>query len=151
MSLRFRYRLFTTSRSVVPLGGRWVRPRPIVPVTLIGPAGGVLLAGRLDTCADDTVFDEKTAEKAGIDLGGAPTGISVGVAMTPVPVRYAEVTLRTTDGQERREWKAWVGFTSAPLNRPLLGFAGFLQFFTAIFRGDLEEVELTTNSLYRGT
>lgn len=30
---------------------------------------------------------------------------------------------------------------------PVLGFAGFLQFFTATFRGDLEEVELIVNRL----
>jgi hypothetical protein len=44
-----------------------------------------------------------------------------------------------------------VGFTSARLRFPSLGFAGFLQYFDALFRGDREEVELTVNSLYRGT
>ena len=39
----------------------------------------------------------------------------------------------------------------ANLQSPLLGFAGFLQFFTATFRGDREEIELTVNSLYPGT
>jgi hypothetical protein len=71
--------------------------------------------------------------------------------LVSAPVRYATVTLRLTDGIERREWTAWVGFTRAPLRRPLLGFAGFLQFFTATFHGDREEVELAVNSLYRGT
>jgi hypothetical protein len=33
----------------------------------------------------------------------------------------------------------------------LLGFAGFLQYFTATFFGDLEEVELTVNAAYPGT
>jgi hypothetical protein len=33
----------------------------------------------------------------------------------------------------------------------LLGFAGFLQFFTATFRGDREEVELAVNVLYPGS
>jgi hypothetical protein len=44
-----------------------------------------------------------------------------------------------------------VGFTPVRLNRALLGFAGCLQFFTATFHGDREEVELTVNSLYPGT
>ena len=35
--------------------------------------------------------------------------------------------------------------------RPLIGFAGFLQFFTATFHGDREQVELTVNALYPGT
>jgi hypothetical protein len=45
----------------------------------------------------------------------------------------------------------WLGFTSAPLRQSLLGYAGFLQFFTATFYGDTEQVELTINSLYTGT
>jgi hypothetical protein len=44
-----------------------------------------------------------------------------------------------------------VAFTSAPLRRPLLGFAGFLEFFTSTFYGDLEQVDLTINSRYPGT
>ena len=43
------------------------------------------------------------------------------------------------------------GLPPVKLQRPLLGFAGFLQFFTATFHGDREEVELTVNSLYAGT
>jgi hypothetical protein len=71
--------------------------------------------------------------------------------LTNAPVRYAQVSLRVTDGRERREWAAWAGFTPAKLLSPLLGFAGFLQFFTATFHGDREQVELTVNSLYPGT
>lgn len=66
-------------------------------------------------------------------------------------IRYAQVTLRLTDGTEFREWPAWVGFTSARLKRPLLGFAGFLQFFTATFFGDREQLELATNPLDPGS
>jgi hypothetical protein len=44
-----------------------------------------------------------------------------------------------------------VGFTSCRLRHALLGFAGFLEFFTATFHGDREEVELAVNGLYPGT
>lgn len=71
--------------------------------------------------------------------------------LTNATIRYAQVILRVTDGKEQREWPAWVGFTPAKVQSPLLGFAGFLQFFTATSRGDREEVELTVNSLYRGS
>jgi hypothetical protein len=60
------------------------------------------------------------------------------------------VTLRITDGSEFREWQAWVGFTSVRLHRPLLGFAGCLQYFSAHFHGDREELEMTVNSRYPG-
>jgi hypothetical protein len=32
-----------------------------------------------------------------------------------------------------------------------LGFAGFLQYFTATLHGDREQVELAVNALYPGT
>jgi hypothetical protein len=61
------------------------------------------------------------------------------------------VTLRIATAQEQREWQAWVGFTSGKLRRPILGFAGCLQYFTSTFLGDREEVELSVNRLYSGT
>jgi hypothetical protein len=43
--------------------------------------------------------------------------------LTHAPVRYAQVFLRMTDGKEQREWPAWVGFTPAKIQSPLLGLA----------------------------
>jgi hypothetical protein len=87
----------------------------------------------------------------GIDLSNAPVGWASTATLTNAAVRYARLSLRITDGKEQREWPALVGFTSAKLHQPLLGFAGFLQFFTVRFHGDREQVELTINSLYSGT
>jgi hypothetical protein len=148
--MRWPYKLFPTSHPAVALGGRWVRPRPVLLVSVIGPAGTQVREAVLDTAADDTVFPEAMAARIGIDLSQAPSGVASAVGLAAVPVRYSEVTLRVTDGQERRQWQAWVGFTPARLNRALLGFAGFLQFFRAVFDGDREEVELTINGLYPG-
>jgi hypothetical protein len=109
------------------------------------------LDGLLDTGADDTVFAEDVAVAIGVDLTQAPVGGGLAVGGTIWPLRYARVTLRLAGRTERREWSAWVGFTPARLRQPLLGFAGFLQFFTATFSGDREEIELAVNSLYPGT
>jgi hypothetical protein len=87
----------------------------------------------------------------GLDLTNAPVGSSAGVGSGRLALRYAQVTLRIAGHREQREWQAWVGFTPARLRQPLLGFAGFLQFFTATFSGDREEIELAVNSLYPGT
>jgi hypothetical protein len=106
----------------------------------------------LDSCSDDTVFPDFVATDIGIDLTNAPSGTAGGVgSKSGAILRYAEVVLRITDGSEYREWTGRVGFTSAPLRRPLFGFAGFLQFFTATFHGDIEEVELTVNRKYLGS
>lgn len=149
--MHFRYRLFTGKISSVPLGGRWSRPRPVIAVSLIGAYDVFPTDALLDTGADETIFPETAARKLGIDLTNAPTGSSTGLGSAQLPVRYAKVPIRISDGNEHREWLAWIGFTPIPMTRPLLGFAGFLQFFTATFHGDREEVFLEVNALYRGT
>ena len=151
MTLRFPYRLRRSRQAVVSLGGRWVRPRPMVTIAMTGPGETIVEEAMLDTGADDSVFPIAAAAKIGIDLTNAPIGEASGVGSAPVIVRYALVELRLTDGKEYRTWPAWVGFTSARLKQPLLGFAGCLQFFGAHFRGDREDVELEVNSLYPGS
>jgi predicted aspartyl protease len=116
----------------------------------MGPTSTRPIDGLLDTGADDTIFPDLFAARIGVDLAGAPRGQATTADRTPVLVRYAHVVLRLTDGTERREWPAWVGF-SPTIRSPLLGFAGFLQFFTATFHGDREQIELTVNGLYPGT
>jgi len=151
MSLRYRYRLFAMGHPLIPLSGRTVRPRPLIPVTLIGPGGTSRARALVDTGADDTLFPDSAAVNIGLDLTNAPVGAGAGIGMAAVPVRYAQVMLRLAAGSERREWAGWVGFTSAPLRHPVLGFAGCLQYFDALFLGGLEELELTVNDLYPGT
>lgn len=159
MSMRFHYVIIPVAYAIVPLDGRWSRPRPLIRVTVIGPADSRLKMVLLDTGSDDTVFPEAWATQLGIDLTNAPTGSGTGVGSAAaagtgspgIQLKYAQVTLRLTDYREYREWSAWVGFTAAPLIYPILGFAGFLRYFTATFHGDREEVELTVNSLYPGT
>jgi hypothetical protein len=149
-TLRFPYKLFNIGNPIWSLDGRVERPRSVVDVTVIGPIAKIIRASLLDTGGDDTVFPLALAAPLGIDLTGAPTGTLGGVGSVVGTVSYALVTLRITDGTEFCEWPARVGFTTA-VKRPLLGFAGCLQFFRAVFDGDLEEVELTTNRKYPGT
>lgn len=151
MSLHFSYRLTNLAKPVYSLGGRTVRPRPLVDLTIIGPTDSRVLRALLDTGADDTILPEAFAALIGIDLSTAPVGSQHNPGLGAIAVRYATVKLRLTDGVEFREWPAIVGFTPARLVYPALGFAGVLQFFTATFRGETEEVELTVNGLYPGT
>ena len=151
MSMVFSYRPIPVQQPLWSLRGRTERPRPLFPVTVVGPKGSVLRLCLLDTGSDDTVFHEKELATLGIDLTNAPTNTATGVGNVPLALRYAEVRLRIAGNGERREWTARIGFTAAPLHQPLLGFAGFLEYFTATFHGDREEVELTVNSLYAGT
>ena len=125
--------------------------RPILMASLVGPSHTVARLSLLDTGADETIFTESLAQAVGLDLSHAPAGETYGFGGRPFPLRYGQVNLRLTDGIEFREWPALVGFTSAPLPRQILGIAGCLEFFTAAFHGDREEVELNVNSKYPGT
>ena len=152
MTMSFPYLQVPLGRPIVPLGGRPTRPRTIIGVTVLAPAASRFFDALLDTGADDTVFSDQLASRLGIDLTAAEVGTAQGAGGQLMTVRYAPVRLRIADGQEQREWPALVGF--APLGRatiPMLGFAGFLQYFTAVFYGDREIVELTINALYPGT
>src|SRR5579884_3434681 len=140
MTMRFPYAPMRLRRPAVSLGGRTIRPRPLISVTLLGPADVSLQDGLLDTGADDTIFSDTVAAQIGLDLSNAPVGDAAGLGPGVFSLRFAQVVLRVADNFERREWTAWVGFTSAPLRHPTLGFAGFLQYFTATFYGDREEV-----------
>jgi predicted aspartyl protease len=151
MSMLFPYRTYQVPHPLWQLGGKSARIRPVLTVTAIGPGGTAVDDGLLDTGADDTVFSVRLAAQLGIDLSQAPQIVASGVGLVAATVYFAEVKLRITDGREQREWTARVGFTTAPLKRALLGIAGFLEYFTATFFGDREEVELAVNSLYRGT
>jgi hypothetical protein len=150
MGLTFRYKLEPVAHPILSLGGRWVRPRPIVAVTLIGPADSRPHDALLDTGGDETIFPDKLASKIGIDLANAPAGQIHRIGAAVIDVRYAEVTLRLADNNERREWNAWIAFARQKLPYSVLGFAGCLQFFTSTFHGDREEVTLEVNSLYPG-
>jgi hypothetical protein len=150
MSMRFRYKHIRTGRLIPSLGGRTVRPRPLIDILLIGPADNRVRPALLDTGADDTIFSDSLAGLLGVDLSNAQAGSASMAGAGAVLLRYADVMLRLTDGREWCEWQATVGFTPTRLVHPILGFAGCLQFFLAAFEGDREEVELTANSLYRG-
>ncbi|MBY0229057.1 MAG: retroviral-like aspartic protease family protein [Gemmataceae bacterium] len=149
MSMTFPYNRFNLAAP--RYDGKGYRAKPIFTVTLIGPSGSVPRDGLADSGADDTVFPDSDAALLGIDLTNAPTGTASGVGMAGATTRYAQVTLRITDGIERREWTAWVGFVSVPLRRPLLGQAGFLEFFNAKFKGRAERLVLMVNRSYVGS
>ena len=150
MEFQFPFVSFGIPRPAVSLQGRTVRPRPVIPFVVINPRTGFSHSyrGLLDTGADDTVFHIDDADLLGIDLTHAPTGNAQGVAGQIVTVRYAEVLLQlTNDDGDLLEWRATVAFAPKRGTHPLLGFAGFLQFFDATFCGEHEEVTLIPNIL----
>jgi hypothetical protein len=139
-------------RTPIPaLGGLTTMPRPILAIRVTGPAGSRLRDGLLDTGADETILDPSVAPLIGVDLKQAVEREINLVGRGRIRCRYAVVQMRITDGiSETYEWDTVVGFAPFPVLRGLLGFAGFLQFFDAAFRGANQEVTLLPNSLFSG-
>jgi hypothetical protein len=148
--LRFPYRRVTTPLPVPSLGGVSYRHVPLILVGIEGPQGTRALLSRLDCGADDTIFPLWLASLLGIDLSNAPAGAASGVGSAGLVYRYAQVTLRISDGQESCSWSAMVGFLDLPRRTGLLGLTGFLQYFDAKLLGLAEEAHLEPNASFPG-
>lgn len=146
-----RYTLCPDRTPVPALGGATLMPRPILAIRITGPSGSRLRDGLLDTGADETILDPSVAPLIGVDLNHAVEREVHLAGRGRIFCRYALVQLRITDGiAETYEWDTVVGFAPFPVLRSLLGFAGFLQFFDAAFRGADQEVSLLPNALFSG-
>jgi len=143
--------LVRISRPAVTLGGAMQRYRPMVDLSVSNGPDTLIRPVVIDSGADDIVLPEAAGILLGIDLANAVVGTSQGVGSSPLAVRYAQVTLRLSDGNEFRTWDALVGFSPALRDRGLFGIAQGLQYFTATFDGDAEEVRLEVNRNYPGT
>jgi hypothetical protein len=120
-------------------------------VQILGPAGSRLIDGHLDTGSDDTVFPQWLAPLLGVDLSQASEqDIHLTGRGQSFRAQFLPLELRISDGQETCQWQAIVGFVPLPLRRALLGYAGFLQFFDAEFRGADRQVVLTPNPTFPG-
>ena len=149
--MRYAYTSFSRPTPSISLVGRRDQPRPIISVGLIGPGNSIARDAQIDSGSDETFFPTWLALYIGVDLTSAPIESFKGQGGGRMTARFACINLRITDGFEFREWPAYVGFVSANLSRPVLGYGGFLQFFDATFRGADEAVELVVNRLYSGT
>jgi len=123
-----------------------VRHKPVIPITVIGPAGQETRSILVDTGSDDVVFPIALAQRIGIDLSRAPQRHSRGVGSTqPAAVLYAPVILVLSDSTQTVRWRATIGFTAAPLRFSLLGIAGGLEFFQTILDAPQNSLELQPN------
>jgi hypothetical protein len=150
--VRFPYRRLHTSTAIPTLGGAFYRHKPILQVRLANGESEHTVRALLDTGADDTVFPRSAADQLGIRLDGLPVSFAAGAGSREIGYAIAPVSLSIRDKTKKCTWSALVGFR---LDRssvfPLLGHAGFFQFFTAEFHGDTHEIVLTPNSTFPGT
>ena len=148
--MRFAYRPFPV-HAVPSLGGERARYRPVVPLHVEGPSGSCDLDVLVDSGADDVVLPEGLAEALGIDLRRASFRSAASVGAARVSYQYASVELAVSDGNETFRWGALVGFLSGAMSFPVVGHAGFLQFFDAELLGAERVLVLRPNRSFKGT
>lgn len=115
--------------------------RPMVRVRVSGPAGDDDVLGRVDSGADDTMLPDHLIVPLGI--AGLSGPVLVGGIGGATLARFGRVDLEISRGPHSVRWSARVGFTPHPL--PVLGLKGFLEYFTATFRGRQRVLRLQPN------
>lgn len=129
----FRFDLLAVSSRLPSLRGYGYRARPTVPIGIRMPDRTFSYFDFLaDTGSDDVILPLNFAKSLGIELAGAKEHFHGLADSTRMAVRYADVEFRlATSPYHYVQWQATVGFATTP--RPIFGWAGGLEFFSASF------------------
>jgi hypothetical protein len=134
--------------AIDPISGReHVLLRPEVPITIHGISGSRTYRALVDTGADNTVLPKSVAIDLGTSLHplrGAKASAFGGQILDTL---CGEATFDLADDADHCRWTDTVLFLdmAAEEETLLLGHAGFLDYFTAIFDGHLAELTLVPN------
>jgi hypothetical protein len=149
--VKFPYLPLPTGKPVYSLRGASVRYRPIIPLEVAGPTGSRLRDCSVDCGSDDTLLPRHYSAVMGIALTSPPhEGEGSPIGGQPIRYPYGRVTFRLSDGLTAYEWEAIVGFVAVPLRWPVLGHAGFLEFFDVELLGRRRQAIITPNASFRG-
>lgn len=126
----FPLRRFGLKVPAPSLGGRMVRYKPVIGLTMIGPGGQYSVDALVDSGADDIVFPLHVAPSIGLDLSTALAGQAWGLGgPQPVGLLYAPVILVLSDGMQTCRWRAVTAFTGTRMRFAIFGIAGGLEHF----------------------
>lgn len=113
--------------------------RPVVPVTIVGPAGAAApRVGLVDTGAENVLAAAWLADFVGLDLSQNVDTALIGIGGQTAEVAFVEAELRLLSpdaGEEFISWRCDIGFVPgwrAPFAM-VLGQVGFLDQFTVTF------------------
>lgn len=139
----FPFRPYRLTASAPSLGGRMVRYKPVIALTVIGPSGQHSLEALVDSGADDVVLPAHAASAIGVSLSTAPSSHAQGLGgMQPVGLWYAPVILLLSDGAQTCRWRAVTAFTTTPMRFALFGIAGGLEHFRTTLDVQTREIIL---------
>jgi hypothetical protein len=142
--MNWRYYRYEVDTS--PICPEGVVYRPEAKLCVRGTTGLVFVRALIDTGADHTLLPISTARRVGAELFQDDPDAAKGVGGQEIAIVPGRVELELISEEESFEWTAVVGFAefaSADDECSLLGHAGCLEFFHAIFDGIARVVELT--------
>jgi hypothetical protein len=134
-SMKFPYTL-----NIVPsldTGEEIVLLRPEIPLRIFGPAGHVDVLALVDSGADNSIMPLSIAKHLGITTtpGKGPGAMAFGGER--IALALAEVILELEQDDDKVRWRARIYFADVPHEKAvILGHEGFLDYFTATFRGE---------------
>jgi len=150
--MRFPYSSYEVDPSPTVPGG--VVYRPEVTIDVIGPRRRETIQALVDTGSDETVFPASLARAIGVQLDHTSAGQASAVGGHAVQLVPGSVILEITEGVQSYRWQTTVGFLEVEQSEDevaLLGFAGFLEFFRAMFDSQSHELELVANDPFPRT
>ena len=142
--MRFAYGRYQVAPSPTRPGVTIIS-RPVIPVRLVGPAGAHVFYGLLDTGADETFITQEMADVLGVAIE-KDAGYQIMSAGGEMDVRCGAISVQISQGKEQYSWPLTAGIVDRPWREAILGHAGFLEFFDAVFLGAKSQVVLTRNS-----
>lgn len=115
----------------------------MVPVVVCAPGARVGVVALVDSGADETVLPLAVARAVGVSLSRTAYPFR-GVGGQEVQVRYGTVAFEVRGARRYRRWEARVGFLPG-LKHAILGYAGFLEFFTLTIQSYRGTLRMTPN------
>lgn len=122
--------------------------RPEIPIAVIGPSQSITLLGLVDTGSDNTILPKIVAEQLNIPLQNAHGPEATVFGGNRVRLLAGEVTLQIEADGESLRWSTPIYFFDFPKHHDetaILGHAGFLDYFTAVFDGKEGTLALLPN------
>lgn len=143
-------RVYGNSPPSLPAGSRF-HWRPLIPVKVRTSSGVVLHYHRalLDSGSQDTLLPLDAAIFAGISLF-PDAGHIVRWRGTAYPLRFGRVEFQIEEAGMECRWSATIAFAAMLMPYPILGVAGFLEYFDTNFRGADHLLELFPNRNFPG-
>jgi predicted aspartyl protease len=124
--------------------------RPVITIRIAGSRSAARWDALVDTGADETLLPLSLAELLGVELDAEGTSLAAGISGDKLTIHYGEVEFQIAEGIEEVKWRSTVGFVefgNSDEEIIVLGHSGCLDFFTAIFNGELAELEMMPNAL----